>query len=76
MYMEGAPWMVVFPGLALATTIFGLNVFGDAVRDLLDPRLRGGVGGGVGRFGGVHFKAKEKALARARKKLKKLLQEE
>jgi len=68
-YMEGAPWMVVFPGLVLATTIFGLNVFGDAVRDLLDPRMRGGVGGKVGRFGGIQFKAKEKALARSKKKL-------
>ncbi len=43
-YMFQAPWMVVWPGLALATVVYGVNVFGDAVRDLLDPRLRGGAG--------------------------------
>ncbi len=39
-----APWMVIFPGLALASVVYSINVFGDAVRDLLDPRLRGGIG--------------------------------
>ena len=43
-YMFMAPWMVIWPGLALAIVVFGVNMFGDAVRDLLDPRLRGGVG--------------------------------
>ena len=43
-YMLQAPWMVIWPGLALATVVYGVNMFGDAVRDLLDPRLRGGVG--------------------------------
>lgn len=43
-YMFVAPWMVVFPGLALSIVVFGLNMFGDAVRDLLDPKLRGGIG--------------------------------
>ncbi len=43
-YMFQAPWMVIWPGLALAFTVYGVNMFGDAVRDLLDPRLRGGVG--------------------------------
>jgi len=43
-YMIQAPWMVIWPGLALAVTVYGVNMFGDAVRDLLDPRLRGGVG--------------------------------
>ena len=43
-YMYRAPWMAIFPGLALATVVYGVNIFGDAVRDLLDPRLRGGVG--------------------------------
>jgi len=43
-YMFRAPWMVIWPGLALAVTVYGVNMFGDAVRDLLDPRLRGGVG--------------------------------
>jgi len=44
MYMFMAPGMVIWPGLALATVVYGVNMFGDAVRDLLDPRLRGGVG--------------------------------
>ena len=43
-YMFAAPWMVFFPGLALTTVVFGINMFGDAVRDLWDPRLRGGLG--------------------------------
>ncbi len=43
-YMFQAPWMVVWPGLALASVVYGINMFGDAVRDLLDPRLRGGGG--------------------------------
>ena len=44
LYMMEAPWMAFWPGLALATVVYGINMFGDAVRDLLDPRLRGGVG--------------------------------
>lgn len=43
-YMLLAPWMALWPGVALATVVYGLNMFGDAVRDLLDPRLRGGLG--------------------------------
>ena len=43
-YMFLAPWMVIWPGLALSTVVYGINMFGDAVRDLLDPRLRGGAG--------------------------------
>jgi peptide/nickel transport system permease protein len=46
-YMFKAPWMAIWPGLALAIVVYGINMFGDAVRDILDPRLRGG----VGRFG-------------------------
>ncbi|MBA7666772.1 Glutathione transport system permease protein GsiD [subsurface metagenome] len=42
--MLRAPWMAIWPGLALATVVYSINMFGDAVRDLLDPRLRGGVG--------------------------------
>ena len=42
-YMEAAPWLALWPGLALTIVIYSLNMFGDAVRDLLDPRLRGGV---------------------------------
>jgi peptide/nickel transport system permease protein len=40
-YMFRAPWLSVFPGLALGLAVFGFNVLGDALRDLLDPRLRG-----------------------------------
>ena len=43
-YMIQAPWIVIWPGLALATVVYGVNIFGDAVRDILDPRLRGGAG--------------------------------
>jgi peptide/nickel transport system permease protein len=42
--LETAPWMIFFPGLAISLTVFGLNLFGDAIRDLTDPRLRGGLG--------------------------------
>jgi peptide/nickel transport system permease protein len=42
-YMLRFPMMAVWPGLALAIVVYGVNMFGDAVRDLLDPRLRGGV---------------------------------
>ena len=41
-YMEVKPELALSPGLCLALVIFGVNMFGDAVRDLLDPRLRGG----------------------------------
>jgi peptide/nickel transport system permease protein len=43
-FMFNAPWMVIWPGLALSIVVYGVNMFGDAVRDLLDPRLRGGAG--------------------------------
>ena len=43
-YMYQAPWMVIWPGLALSIVVYAVNMFGDAVRDLLDPRMRGGVG--------------------------------
>jgi len=39
-YVESAPWVAVFPGLAIAFAVFGFNLFGDGVRDALDPRLR------------------------------------
>jgi peptide/nickel transport system permease protein len=41
-YVRTAPWLVVFPGLAISLVVFGTNLLGDAVRDLLDPRQRGG----------------------------------
>jgi peptide/nickel transport system permease protein len=43
-YMFEAPWMAIWPGVTLALAIFGINMFGDGVRDVLDPRLRGGLG--------------------------------
>ncbi len=43
-YMFQAPWMALWPGLVLTVVVYGVNMFGDAVRDLLDPRLRGGGG--------------------------------
>ena len=43
-YMEAAPHLAVWPGLALTVTVYSLNMLGDAVRDLLDPRLIGGAG--------------------------------
>ena len=39
-YAESAPWAVVFPGVAITLAVFGFNLFGDAVRDVLDPKLR------------------------------------
>ena len=39
-HAEDAPWNAVFPGLCLAITVFGFNMLGDALRDVLDPRLR------------------------------------
>jgi len=49
-YMFDSPWMAIWPGLALSMVVYGINMFGDALRDLLDPRLRGGVGG-MGEYG-------------------------
>lgn len=43
-YMFLAPWLAIWPGLALSIVVYGVNMFGDALRDLLDPRLRGGIG--------------------------------
>jgi peptide/nickel transport system permease protein len=39
-YVRTAPWLVIFPGLAISLIVFGTNLLGDALRDLLDPRLR------------------------------------
>ncbi len=43
-FFEQAPWMAIFPGIAISLTILGFNLLGDALRDLLDPRLRGARG--------------------------------
>ena len=42
--MEMAPALALWPGLSLCIVVWGTNMFGDALRDLLDPSLRGGVG--------------------------------
>lgn len=39
-YLFNAPWMAVFPGLAIVLTVLGFNLLGDGLRDILDPRLR------------------------------------
>jgi peptide/nickel transport system permease protein len=39
-YVRTAPWLVVFPGIAISAVVFGTNLFGDAIRDILDPRQR------------------------------------
>ncbi len=64
-YMLSAPWMAIWPGLFLSIVVYGINMFGDALRDLLDPRLRGGVGG-LGEYGAKkakrEYEKKQKAL--------------
>ena len=59
-YMQMAPWLALWPGLALTITVYSLNMFGDAMRDLLDPRLRGGEGS----YGTAKRKRKRGLLAR------------
>jgi peptide/nickel transport system permease protein len=39
-YMNRAPWLTIFPGLAIFVTVFGINLLGDGLRDVLDPKLR------------------------------------
>ena len=59
-YMEQAPWLALWPGFALTITVYSLNMFGDALRDLLDPRLRGGEGS----YDATKVKRKRGLLAR------------
>lgn len=40
-FFEIAPWMAIFPGIAISLAVLGFNLLGDAIRDVLDPRLRG-----------------------------------
>jgi peptide/nickel transport system permease protein len=42
-YAEKAPWIALFPGIAISLAVFGFNLFGDSLRDALDPMLRRGV---------------------------------
>jgi len=60
-HMERAWWMMVWPGVALSVVVYGINMFGDALRDLLDPRLRGG----LGRYSGARGRARKKHIAAA-----------
>ena len=60
-YMLLAPWMAIWPGLALSVVVYGINMFGDALRDLLDPRMRGG----LGRYSGVTRKMPKQQTERA-----------
>ena len=46
-YMYTAPWMAIWPGVAISLAVFGFNMLGDALRDVLDPRLRGSTGGAI-----------------------------
>jgi peptide/nickel transport system permease protein len=46
-FMYHAPWMALFPSAAISLAVFGFNMFGDALRDILDPRLRGATGGTI-----------------------------
>lgn len=39
-YINRAPWLTIFPGLAIFVTVFGINLLGDGLRDILDPKLR------------------------------------
>jgi peptide/nickel transport system permease protein len=59
-YMLTAPWLAVWPGLCLTIVVWGINMFGDALRDLLDPRLRGG----LGRYSGTKKKIPKLKVAK------------
>jgi peptide/nickel transport system permease protein len=59
-YMEMAPWLALWPGLCLTITVYSFNMFGDALRDLLDPRMRGGEGS----YGTAKVKRKRGFLSR------------
>jgi peptide/nickel transport system permease protein len=39
-FAESAPWIAIWPGIAISLAVFGFNLFGDSVRDMLDPKLR------------------------------------
>ena len=59
-YMEMAPWLAFWPGLCLTIVVYSLNMFGDALRDLHDTRLRGGEGS----YGTAMVKGKRSLLSR------------
>ena len=55
-----------WPGVCLTIVVYSLNMFGDAVRDLLDPRLRGGVGR-LGAYSGKSIKKTTKSIKKTTK---------
>ena len=59
-FMEAAPWLALWPGFCLTITVYSFNMFGDALRDLLDPRMRGGEGS----YGTAMVKRKRGFLSR------------
>jgi peptide/nickel transport system permease protein len=59
-YMLKAPALALWPGAALTLVVYGINMFGDSLRDLLDPRLRGGIG---------RYSLKEKSVKKLRANL-------
>jgi len=61
-WMEQAPTLALWPGAALTLVVYGINMFGDSLRDLLDPRLRGGIG---------RYSLKDKNVQRLRERLAK-----
>jgi len=61
-YMELAPWLALWPGLALGIVVWGINMLGDGLRDVLDPRLMGG------RTGRYKTKATKKVVAATQEK--------
>jgi peptide/nickel transport system permease protein len=63
-YMFTAPWLALWPGLCLAIVVWGMNMFGDGLRDVLDPRLRGG----LGRYGGKKAQKKLSSVIRKENK--------
>jgi peptide/nickel transport system permease protein len=40
-FMNKAPWLMLYPGLAIALTVFAFNILGDALREAMDPRSEG-----------------------------------
>ncbi len=58
-YMLQAPWMAIWPGLSLGLVVYGMNMLGDGLRDVLDPRLRGG----LGRYGSTKGKKRLRGIS-------------
>jgi peptide/nickel transport system permease protein len=61
-YMEQASWMALWPGLFLSLVVYSVSMLGDALRDILDPRLRGG----TGRYGNARVGRKVKNIRQRR----------